>query len=192
MVAWLVLGAMALTACLPVLGAIAEDVHDQEAIVLDNLANPLLHGLASAPLDAIMDAATFLGSVPAIPVLLVVALAVLLVGHRHREALFLVIAIGGSLAIDQVLKLVFHRPRPVLAWAHAGAGWSLRRRRAEARRRRRRRYRVISAVTTLSAPGRTVNVAGVVPRSSASARTGSRRPASTTTFFARKVVTFGE
>ncbi len=124
MLAWLALGALALIACLVVLGAIAEDVRDREALFLDTVANPFLHNLASPPLDAIMGAATFVASVPAIPVLLVVALAVLLIGHHRREALFLLLAIGGSLAINQVLKLVFHRPRPQLAWAHVQPEYS--------------------------------------------------------------------
>lgn len=121
---WLALGLVALVACLLALGAIAEDVHDSEAVFLDTVANPFLHGLASPPLDALMSAATFLGSTPTIPVLLVVAIAVLLVRHHGREAAFLLVAIGGSLAINQGLKLVFHRPRPALAWAHVQPEYS--------------------------------------------------------------------
>lgn len=123
-IGWLVAGALALVVSLLALGAIAEEVHDQEALFLDSVANPVLHGLASPALDAVMQAATFMGSTPAIPVLLVVALAVLLVARRRREATFLVVAIGGSLAINQTLKLVFHRARPSLAWAHVQPEYS--------------------------------------------------------------------
>lgn len=55
-------GFAALLGCLLVFGAIAEDVHEQEANALDALATPLLHGLSSPTLDALMRTATDLGS----------------------------------------------------------------------------------------------------------------------------------
>ncbi len=116
-VAWLVGGFLALLACLLVLGALADEVAEQEANALDAFANPFLHGLASPGLDAAMGAATFMGSTPAIPLLLLAAGLGLIAIRRRREALFLVAAIGGSFALNQLLKLVVHRPRPQLAWA---------------------------------------------------------------------------
>jgi undecaprenyl-diphosphatase len=120
----LVVGLVAVVACLLVLGVIADDVREQEAIALDNVANPALHAIASPTLDLIMNAATFSGSAPVIPILFVAALLLLLLGRRHREALFLALALGGSFAINQTLKLVFHRPRPQLAWAHVQPEYS--------------------------------------------------------------------
>lgn len=111
-------GFVGLFACLLVFGAIAEDVHEQEANALDAIATPLLHGLANPTLDTIMNALTNLGSTQVIVPLFVLAL-VLLVWRRHRrEALFLTVALAGSLVLNQSLKLIFQRPRPVLAWAH--------------------------------------------------------------------------
>jgi len=109
-------GFVALFACLLVLGSIAEDVHEQEANALDALATPLLHGLANPTLDAIMRALTDLGSVIVVAPLFVVALALLIRRHR-REALFLAVSTAGSVGLNQSLKLIFHRPRPQLAWA---------------------------------------------------------------------------
>ncbi len=123
-VAWLVAGVVALVACMVALGAIAEDVQAREANVLDIVANPFLHRLASPPLDAVMNAATFMASVPALPVLFVISVGVLLWLRRRSEAAFLVVALAGSFAINQALKLVFHRPRPQLAWAHVQPEYS--------------------------------------------------------------------
>ncbi|HYM83499.1 MAG TPA: phosphatase PAP2 family protein [Candidatus Dormibacteraeota bacterium] len=116
-IVWLGLGAAALAGCLVIFGALAQDVHDQEAILLDGVAGPFLHGLASPPLDAVMRAATFLGSAPTIPVSLVIAVIALFATHHRPAAVFLLLAIGGSFAINEMLKVVFHRPRPQLAWA---------------------------------------------------------------------------
>jgi undecaprenyl-diphosphatase len=46
-----------------------------------------------------------------------VAGALLVRGHR-AEALFVAVAIGGSVALNGTLKVVVERPRPVLPWAH--------------------------------------------------------------------------
>lgn len=120
----LVGGFAALFACLLILGAIAEDVHEQEASVLDALAGPLLHGLSNPTLDAVMRALTDLGSTLVVAPLVVVAVG-LLVWRRHpREALFLAVSIVGSLALNQSLKLIFHRPRPQLAWAQVQPEYS--------------------------------------------------------------------
>jgi undecaprenyl-diphosphatase len=113
----IVIGFVALFVFLLIFGAIAEDVHEQEASALDALATPLLHSLSSETLDALMRFFTDLGSTPVIVSVFVVAV-VLLVWRRHRrEALFLAVAIGGSVLLNQGMKLIFERPRPQLAWA---------------------------------------------------------------------------
>jgi undecaprenyl-diphosphatase len=113
----IVCGFIALFTCMLVFGAIAEDVHGQEANALDTLLTPLLHSLSSPFLDSAMNALTALGSPPVVLLLLAVALT-LLIWRRHRaEALFLVVAMVGSVVLNESLKLVFHRPRPELAWA---------------------------------------------------------------------------
>ncbi len=89
----------------------------QEVFALDTVATPFLHALASPALDALMQAATFAGSNLVIPPLFVVAVVWLVAIRRRREALFLAIASGGSLALNETMKLFFQRPRPVLSWA---------------------------------------------------------------------------
>jgi undecaprenyl-diphosphatase len=100
-----------------VFGVLAEGVRSQEVYALDRFANPFLHGLASPALDAVMESATFIGSnVVLIPLALVVC-PLLLVVRQVREAFFVVLAIGGSLLLNGVLKPFFERPRPQLPWA---------------------------------------------------------------------------
>jgi undecaprenyl-diphosphatase len=110
-------GFVALVACLLVLGSLADAVREQEAIALDTVATSFLHGLASPALDQLMNAATFMGSTLVIPPLFAIAAIWLASLHRFREALFLAIASGGSLVLNETMKLFFHRPRPQLDWA---------------------------------------------------------------------------
>ncbi len=117
-------GFIALFACLLALGAIAEDVHDQEAIALDAVATPLLHSLSSPALDAVMQALTDLGSTIVVVPLFAVSFALLIWRRHRREALFLAVSIGGSTALNQSLKLIFQRPRPQLAWAQVQPEYS--------------------------------------------------------------------
>ena len=114
----------ALLACLAVFGIIAEDVHRQEAIALDSIVTPFLHGYASPTLDSVMWAITTLGSTLVVAPLFILAEAALLVARRRREALFVAIAILGSVLMNGVLKLLFQRPRPQLPWAQTPLDFS--------------------------------------------------------------------
>src|SRR5450759_5114863 len=57
------------------------------------------------------------GLKPGHPPLFALAVAWLAWLHRPREALFLAIASGGSLVLNEMMKLFFQRPRPQLDWA---------------------------------------------------------------------------
>jgi membrane-associated phospholipid phosphatase len=115
---------MALLASLLVFGAIAEDVHEQEANALDGLLTPLLHSWSNPTLDAIMNGFTDLGSTMVVLPLLVVALVLLVWRRLRTEALFLFLAMVGSVVLNESLKLVFHRPRPQLSWSQVQPEYS--------------------------------------------------------------------
>ena len=117
-------GFVTLLACLAIFGAIAPDVHNQEAIALDAIMTPLLHSYASPQLDAVMWAITTLGSTFVVGPLFVIAEVALLRVKRRREALFLAIALIGSVIMNGLLKLVFQRPRPDLPWAKTPLDYS--------------------------------------------------------------------
>jgi undecaprenyl-diphosphatase len=120
----IVLGFLALVVCLVLLGTIAEDIRAKELIALDLTASPFLHALASPWLDAIMNAATFVGSSFVLVPAFVLVTALLLALRRPGSALFLGVASVGSLLLNELMKLYFQRPRPTLPWSHVQPDYS--------------------------------------------------------------------
>jgi membrane-associated phospholipid phosphatase len=97
---------------------VADRIYSQEAFALDAVATPFLHAIASPGLDLVMTGITNLGSVPVVAALFIFTEFLLLSRGYHARALFLAVAIGGSVALNSLLKVVVHRPRPALPWAH--------------------------------------------------------------------------
>ena len=113
----LVAGAIGLVVLLLALGALAAAVRSQELDALDRFASPFMHDFASPPLDAVMLAATFLGSNTVL-----VPLAIATVGWtgfrgRPRTALIVAIAVVGSILLNGAMKVLVQRPRPKLPWS---------------------------------------------------------------------------
>jgi undecaprenyl-diphosphatase len=97
---------------------LADQIYNQEAFVLDAVANPFLHSISSPAMDLIMNGITTLGSVPFVAALFVGSV-IFFVYHGYRsEALFLGAAIGGAVLLNSLMKVFVHRPRPALPWAH--------------------------------------------------------------------------
>jgi undecaprenyl-diphosphatase len=115
---FLVAGFGLLVACLFLFGTVAEGIRDNEVFLLDTVATPVLHNLASPGLDLVMNGATTVGSIAVIPILFAIAIVVLCLKRRFGAALFLTIASGGALLLNGSMKLFFQRPRPQLPWAH--------------------------------------------------------------------------
>jgi undecaprenyl-diphosphatase len=113
MVTW---GAMAFLVCLVGFGLIAWLVSQPGIPPIDTATTAFLHGLANPTLDALMAAATFLGSSPVLAAVVGLAVVLLLVRGRRLEAAFLVVALVGSLVLDDWLKLLVQRPRPGFDW----------------------------------------------------------------------------
>jgi undecaprenyl-diphosphatase len=110
-------GAMAFLVCLVGFGLIAWLVSQPGIPPIDTATTVFLHGLASPTLDALMDAATFLGSSPVLAAVVGLAVVLLVVRRRRVEAVFIVIALVGTLVLNDRLKLLFQRPRPGFDWA---------------------------------------------------------------------------
>ena len=108
---------MALVAMI-VFGFLADRIYLQESFALDRYANPFLHSISSPWLDSVMDGFTSIGSVEIVGASFVLAIVVLLTRGLRTEALFLAVAIGGSVALNGIMKLIVERPRPQLPWAH--------------------------------------------------------------------------
>ncbi len=103
---------------------LSEEVFTQEITSLDNNIALWVHGFASPTLDTIFNAFSTLGGAVGVSVLTLLAFGLLLWRGFPRAAWRFAIAVGGGLAINQMLKMVFHRARPQL-WpgAHV-AGFS--------------------------------------------------------------------
>ena len=109
--------AMAFLGCLTGFGMVAWLVIQPGISPLDWATTDVLHGVASPTLDALMNAATFLGSSPMLAAVVGLAVVPLLVRRRRAEAVFIVVAFVGALVLNDWLKSVFQRPRPGVAWA---------------------------------------------------------------------------
>ncbi len=78
-----------------------------------------VHSWASPPLTEVMKGFTQLGAVPFIVLLCALTVWRLVSGGRPRAAALLIIATVGGEALDQILKLVFRRPRPPTFFGYA-------------------------------------------------------------------------
>ena len=111
--------------CLLVLAILAATIRRQQLNGLDAAITPFLHSLASPALDTVMQGATFVGSDPVLLVVFALAVVSLVALKRPwRESLFLGVALGGSIALNQAMKLIFERARPQLDWAHIQTDYS--------------------------------------------------------------------
>jgi undecaprenyl-diphosphatase len=116
---WLV----ALIACLVIFAAIAVVALGPGVPPLDRSATSQLRELASPPLDVLMLGITSLGSTPVLTVLVSLVVVVLAARGRQAEALVAAAALGGTLALNEGLKRLLERSRPVLEWAEDASGF---------------------------------------------------------------------
>jgi undecaprenyl-diphosphatase len=109
----LTIGLVAAAGCLWLFGGVAEDLLTGDPLVrFDRATASYLHSLATPPLTAFFLTVTALGSVETIVLIGVVVAGVL---ARRRQWLYLgtwITAVGGSAALNQLLKQLFARPRP--------------------------------------------------------------------------------
>ncbi len=108
----LYLGFAASAASLIFFSWLAREVLRGQSAGFDAAVRAAVHGWASPRLTIAMRAITQLGAPPfilGVGALIVWRLAAL--GRKHAAVLFVVSVIGGE-ALDQILKLLFHRQRP--------------------------------------------------------------------------------
>jgi membrane-associated phospholipid phosphatase len=77
-----------------------------------------LHEHASDPLVRVFDVITLAGNTVVLVVLVTAIGIVLLRRTRPNEAMVIALALVGSALLNGALKLLFHRPRPELAFVH--------------------------------------------------------------------------
>jgi len=110
----LLLGAfLAAAAALFIFGWLAEEMLDGDTQRFDSFVRTAIHRHATPGLTRLMLGLSFLGSVATVSVLCLVIVCAFLYFRRLRLAALLAITMLGMAALDFVLKLAFHRPRPV-------------------------------------------------------------------------------
>jgi membrane-associated phospholipid phosphatase len=110
----LAIGALLLVAAAWLFGAIAEDVATGDRLtVLDAVVAQWLHRHATAPLTQAMLVVSNLHSTVAIACY--AALAAVALGRKRdwRRLVTVVVCVAGGLALNVLMKLAFHRARPV-------------------------------------------------------------------------------
>ncbi len=109
----LVAGYVAAVVALVLFGWLARDVLRHQTIRFDALVRGGLHSLATPALTRFFEIVTWMGSeLFLVPFGIAAVWRLAATGRRHAAALFAVAAAGGE-ALDEILKLAFHRGRPV-------------------------------------------------------------------------------
>jgi membrane-associated phospholipid phosphatase len=108
------LGALLLVVAAWIFGAIAEDVVTSDRLtLLDVQVAQWLHRHGSAPLTTAMLVVSDLHSTVAVSCYSALVAVALALRRRWRRLTLVIVAIGGGLALNVLMKLAFHRARPV-------------------------------------------------------------------------------
>jgi len=100
-------------------GVVVEDYLTRDPLVRwDVEFSAWLHQHSNSTITALCNVATLAGSVPALALLALVVALFLLRRGRFDEAALLCVGALGIEIVNPILKLVFHRPRPELAYVH--------------------------------------------------------------------------
>lgn len=111
------IGTVGLMGCLLlllILGWLSQEVLEKESFQLDTTLLLSIHRWANPRLDQVMLSITRLGDPEVVVVIVIVGFGWLLWRRRWAEAKMFTIACLGAAILNQGLKLVFARPRPLL------------------------------------------------------------------------------
>ncbi|MFZ5597394.1 MAG: phosphatase PAP2 family protein [Bacillota bacterium] len=104
---------------------LAEDIVSHEIYAFDGAVTGFVRQFTDPRVVLVMKALTMLGSPGVIAVLVIAAAAALLLsGRPPGEPILLIAAASGSMIINELLKVAFHRPRPEVEQLVHAAGYS--------------------------------------------------------------------
>jgi undecaprenyl-diphosphatase len=109
----LILGLLAAAAALLFFGWLTGQVIEGDTRQFDDQVRLLVHQHASPTLTAVMRAISLAGSPGFLIAVAALAIVRFRMTGRPRTAVLFLITVIGAEALDQILKLVFHRTRPV-------------------------------------------------------------------------------
>lgn len=92
---------------------LSEEVFEGDLQQFDFRVRTMVHAYSSPSLTRVMEALTFLGSIGFLSALFVLLVILFLARGMRSAAMWLAVAVGGSVILDLSLKLAFHRARPV-------------------------------------------------------------------------------
>jgi len=123
--AFLLLGAFLIAAvALFIFGWLAEEMLEGDTQRFDSFVRTAIHQHATPGLTRLMMGFSFIGSVATVSVLCVVILSAFLYFRQVRLAALLTITMLGMAALDYLLKLAFHRPRPAAFFGPSPSSYS--------------------------------------------------------------------
>jgi len=105
-------------------GWLAEEVMEGDTKQFDATIRNAIHNHATPLLTTVMQVFSFLGSVGWVTFFGVLVVCACLYFKRRRMAAFLAIAVIGAGTLDYVLKLTFHRPRPLAFFGTSPSSFS--------------------------------------------------------------------
>jgi undecaprenyl-diphosphatase len=105
-------------------GWLAEEVVEGDTKQFDAAIRMAVHNHATPLLTSVMQAFSFLGSVGWIVGFGALVACACFYFHRPRIAAFLAIAMAGASTLDSVLKLAFHRMRPIAFYGTSPSSYS--------------------------------------------------------------------
>jgi membrane-associated phospholipid phosphatase len=122
---FLLLGAFVIAAAaLFIFGWLAEEMLEGDTQRFDSFIRAAIHQHSTPGLTRLMMGFSFIGSVATVGVLCVVILSAFLYFRQVRLAALLGITMIGMAALDFLLKLAFHRPRPVAFFGPSPSSYS--------------------------------------------------------------------
>jgi undecaprenyl-diphosphatase len=103
---------------------LSEEVFEGDLQRFDLRIRAFVHSFSNSPLTRVMQTLSFLGSLGFLSGLFLIVIAIFLARKLRRPAIWFTVAAAGSVILDSILKLVFHRARPAAFFGTAPASYS--------------------------------------------------------------------
>lgn len=97
---------------------------EQELYAFDSFVIEKIQSLITPKLTSVMLFFTFFASTWSLLTLTVISIGIMLWQHKRWEALFLLLALGGGMAFNLLLKWLYHRERPSIHRLVEESGYS--------------------------------------------------------------------